>query len=448
MSAASDGKRLHRRVRYAPWAAALVPLGCLVAVMLRYSLDMPYLDQWEFVPLLAKSFEGPITLGDLWAQHNEHRLIFPRLIMLALAHLSRWNLRWELAANVVLGTALFLALAHLLRRTAARAGRVANPWLVPLLSLLVFSMSQWENWLLGWQLTEFLNILAAVLGIILLTRAPCRTRHFAGAIALGVVATYSFANGLLYWIVAAPALRTGPAPTQRRRGGLWAVAFLVTAASYLHGYSTPSYHPSLITMLQHPVHFAIYVLKYLGNPLVNWSGTGAAIAGAAGLAVFLGLERRLLRRHGRTPLVAPVALALYAIASAAITGVGRVGFGADQAMSPRYITFANLLWFANLSFVVLASIEHPPEAERRVRLPRAWLPALAVAGLLAFASLYGAYRWTERYHYRIEARGALLTGDDLEMLRRLHPEPEKILERRPLLERHGLTIFAPGRDGP
>ena len=427
-------------------ALAALPFLYLVAVMIRYHLDFPYLDQWEFVPLLEKSYAAHVTLGDLWAQHNEHRLIFPRFIMLVLAHASRWNIAWELAVNVVLGAGIFVSLVCLLKQTEKALASARLDWLVPLASLLVFSMSQWENWMLGWQLQELLNALAVVAGLILVSNPALRSGGFVAALALGVVAMYSFANGLLYWPIGLLALfLVLPAKSKAtsQRLAVWIAAGGLTGASYLYDYHPPAYHPSMWFLFQQPIEFLLYVLKYLGAPLVNWSGPGAALAGLFGLCLCAALVARIRRvRPYRFSLTVPyLALALYGVASAVITAIGRTGFGSDQAMSPRYVTFANLLWFSNIgltaSYLALVPSRLTPHARRRIAVSA----GLAIAFLLMFASLYGTYRWTERYHYRIGARTELLAGNDLDMLRRIHPEPNKIIQRRPMLQKRGLSVF-------
>jgi len=442
--------RNETRWRYVHVLVSLAPLAYLVGAMAWWRLDFPYLDQWELIPLLEKSCEGTVTLGDLWAQHNEHRLIFPRLIMLVLARLSDWNMAWELATNVVLGVGIFAVLACQLRRTEKAIDGFNGRWLLVLLSLLVFSMSQWENWMLGWQLQELLNVLAVVAGVVLLADAKRGWARFLGALCLGVVATYSFANGMLYWpvgLVTLAIVKPDDPRTHRARLAVWVVVAGVTAASYLYDYHRPEYHPSLWLAFAHPVAFAVYVLKYLGAPMVPFSETGAAVAGFVGLAGLCALPWRLVRTRAvlATALAPYLSLALYAVASAMITGLGRVGFGSTQAMSPRYITFANLVWVADIAFcwaLFRGAIDASKAPRRKAAMGVA---GLGLALLLALGSAYGTYRWTERYHYRIEARDELLRGDNDDLLRRIHPEPDKIKARRPVLRKYGLTVF---RDAP
>ncbi len=441
-----------------PYLLAALPFTWLTVAVIVYHLDFPYLDQWEFVPLLQKMYEGRLRPVDLWAQHNEHRLIFPRLLMLVMARLSNWNIGWELATNLVLGACLFVVLAWRIERTRSTAGRTELIWLLPIVSLFVFSMSQWENWFLGWQVQEFLNILAVACGLLLLSSNAERMSafRFAGACVAGIVATYSFANGLLFWPIGMAVVLVG-----RNRGdgeggrllwcGLWAVVGLITAASYLYDYQTPSYHPSLVLPFNQPLDYLVYVLTYLGAPLSNFSVGGAAFTGGAGIVFLVALTTVLVRlRNGQAQVWLPyVALAAYAVGSAAITGLGRVGFGAEQAMSPRYITFSNMLWIANLvlAVVVFGDMRSTGRVFERCPERSAKTAAATLAGvlvlLLLFCSAYGLYRWTERYNYRLEARQVLLDGTDTDMLSRIHPEPWKIIRRRPVLEKYRLSIFNP-----
>src|SRR5208282_4675420 len=77
---------------------ALLPLAFLIWMVSRYAVSVPFGDQWELVPLLEKTYHETLTFHDLWAQHNEHRILFPKIIMLGLAHLTGWNIYYELVA--------------------------------------------------------------------------------------------------------------------------------------------------------------------------------------------------------------------------------------------------------------------------------------------------------------------------------------------------------------
>jgi len=63
----------------------LLPPVLTFCFIYNYGITIPYWDQWEFVPLLEKLHNHTLTLNDLWSQHNEHRILFPKILMLLLA---------------------------------------------------------------------------------------------------------------------------------------------------------------------------------------------------------------------------------------------------------------------------------------------------------------------------------------------------------------------------
>ncbi len=90
-------------------------LGTLIYV---YGVDTPYWDEWDEVPsALVKQEAGNLHLSDLFAQHNEHRILFPRLIMLVTAHLTSWNVRAELFVIWLLACVCSFSLWRLSRAT-------------------------------------------------------------------------------------------------------------------------------------------------------------------------------------------------------------------------------------------------------------------------------------------------------------------------------------------
>lgn len=428
------------------WVLAALPFLYLVVMLVRYHLDAPYLDQWEFVPLLAKSYEGTISFNDLWAQHNEHRIIFPRIIMLILARLSHWNIAWELAANVVLALGLFAVLAHQINLTQKRLEIQGAIWLIPIVSLLVFSLSQWQNWFLGWQLTELLNVLAVTAGFLLLADPRFGWTRFTGALALGVVATHSFATGLAFWPIGLLSLFI-VVPDSRRalmvRVAVWALVGGATILSYVYGYHAPEHHPSVWIVLSRPFEYGLYVLKYLGSPIDASSGAGAALAALVALGVFCFYGAALVR-HYAVPLkhLAPyVSLGLYAVASAMMTGMGRLDFGGSQALSSRYVTFSSLLWVAVIVWVYVGIARERSREKRAFSKSAVMFLAILFAYCLVNNSVYGTFKWTERYRHKLPAQTELVSGANPDLLQRLHPNPEIVLERREILRKHGLSVF-------
>jgi hypothetical protein len=427
------------------WGLAILPALFLIFMLCRYSLDVPYLDQWEFAVLLGKALEGHTAFQDFWGLHNEHRPLFPRLLLLLLARLSHWNILWELWANLLCGVAIFAVSVYAWQRVAAaKASHAQYPVVLPL-SLLVFSMSQWQNWFFGWQVQEFMQILAVMLGLIFLDGDGLNARRVAGAVAMGIIATFSFASGLVFWPVGLLAilLKSQTSRVRRVRWVLsWTLVSLLVLSAYLYRFRTVDYHPAPWRPAELTASYTHYVLSFLGAPLATYSPVGSMLAGLLGLVLFAGLTVHLIRSRAAAmrDVALPICLAAFSLGAALMTGFGRIAFGVEQAMSSRYVTLANPLWIA---IVILMGLEGSLVVNQgRKTLRRLSISMLALlAFLIVCNAAYGTLKWTERYHYLAPARTALISGDDPAILQRLHPDPRIVIVRREILRRHKLSVF-------
>src|ERR1051325_5649941 len=97
--------------------AIVTPASLVIFVILRFGVDVPYWDDWAFVSLLERIHAGKLSIRDLFAQHNEHRMIFPRLVKLGLTHFTGWNTFYELFASWTFIALSFLVLWNLLQIT-------------------------------------------------------------------------------------------------------------------------------------------------------------------------------------------------------------------------------------------------------------------------------------------------------------------------------------------
>jgi hypothetical protein len=450
---AQHGLKINVRIllRLSVLIPALLPLFILVLNVAEYHVDVPFWDQWNFIPLLGQSYEQGLTLADLSGQHNEHRLLFPRLIMLGLARASRYNIVWELVVIILLASATFALLWHQFFRTAGALGYSGFPWPVPVISLLVFTLGQAENWLWGWQIQIYLNVLAVVAGFILLGDSPFRWTKYWCALGCGILATFSFANGLLFWPLGFLALILIPLENGRQRKqalALWTAATVGVAVSYLchFRYESPSGTP-WTQFLEHPGEYLKYLFIYLGRPVINYQEYALAI-GMIGLFLFGFLSLYLfLKKRDALPAYLPFFLfGLYSIGCGLLTGIGRVGFGSHQAMDGRYVPFSALIWVVNFVFLFILSQEI--RGRMRIRLKR--VLCLTGLGFLAFfiafwigrTSYRVGHRVFKSYHSRmLPAKHELLRGEDDELLLRLYNDAAYVRRGIEILKKHKLSAF-------
>lgn len=326
-----------------------LPLLILIVLVVLFAVNVPFWDQWELPVILQKYNEGTLGFSDFVAQHNEHRLLFPRLIMVGLAVVSGWNVNLEVVTSVVLAAVGMFFLYKILARSISKLSiRLVA---LGLLSLVFFSPLQQENWLWGWQIQWYLCILGLIVAVWALYAWQSQPwkRVIVAALA-AVVATYSLASGMFVWLVCLPLLWFVP---ELRRWVLpWLAMMAVGVGLHYVGYVDPAYHPSKTLFLDQPVQFVKYVTVYLVHPVIVdflWSFKMAVLYFGAILAGLMYIYK-YHRRELVTNLLPWLCLGLYGVMAAASTGISRLGFGLEQAYSSRYTTLSQFLL---LAFIVL-----------------------------------------------------------------------------------------------
>lgn len=426
--------------RILPLVVAVVPPALIVLAIRRAGAEIPIESHWDMLPIVERFVAGTLGFGDLWAQQNEHRCVLPWLAMLGLAHFTGWDMRAELYLNVVFSAAAVGVLAALIHRTTRPAGGALAPWLVLATSLLTFSLVKWENWLWGLSQAAFLVTVAACLTVgVLAWRGPTPS---GAALALLAAASgvLSFASGLVLLGIVPLGLLLDPRAPLRIRVRL-AAATLVGGAAlavvYVVGLRFPAKHPNPWLFLERPAAFAGYVLAYLGAPL-GWPDLSRSIVwGAVGVTVLAVAATWLWVRvrDARADVLPWILLAAWVLGSAAIVGVGRLGFGLGQALSSRYTTISSFFW---VSVAVVVGVLVATLVERRAAAARTTLAVVVGAVVLVIAaaasytsvwlrsehwvdSLERAHRWTlecVRFHREAPDACLVIAHPDVKLARR------------------------------
>lgn len=221
---------------------ALMQLAALVLVG-RYGNNVPFQDEWGLVPVLTG--RQPITLGFLWAQHNDHRIFLPRLLYFALLKLSGGDFRSVMLFNAVALGALAFAMIWVARRV-----RGQTSYADAFFPLALLHWGHYENILWSFQVQFVLSTtLAGVLLLIVVRYGDDLTR---GAVFLAGVCLLLLplcgANGLAYvpalalWLAYAGVVRWRRAGPGSKRDGLVLLAFALAAfalvAFYFVGYQS------------------------------------------------------------------------------------------------------------------------------------------------------------------------------------------------------------------
>ena len=401
---------------------------------------IPYWDMWWTYNYLVHP-DSPL-LTWLWTQHNEHRILIPKLFLMADFWLFQGREIFLLASILAV---LLIHAALLLWAFRTLAGMRGAIWrtAVGLTGLCVFSTTQWENFASGFQIAFVLVelfVTLSLVSVLVYLRTPRdkrQQRYLWIAILAAAAATCSLSNGIVVWLLLLLiALLEG---ASKWVAALIAALGATMIAAYLYHYSNVARHSNPLASLHQPLQLADYVVHYFGG-ICTWLGSTRVVffghlclAGAA-IIVCISLVRR-----ARDPLSLLLSgLVLFYVGTAVITGLGRLKFGNVQAQASRYEAFSLLVWLSiAMQLIRLAA-----------RYSRIFL--IVVQSLVLFLMA------TSFLHIKVPivgARGralrlntaamAIVTGAlDPVLLGWASPEMSSVLLNQPILKRLHKSVFA------
>jgi len=331
------------------WVAwALIALSALALLLFVaiYAVNGPEWDHVNSAEIFYRWDQGRFTLEYLFRQHNEHRKAAPRVVILGLGLLTRWRNPPEMYLHWALMCTTALVVYGAFRRELADKTH-AILLFVPMMFLLVSPRSY--DALLGDGFPHYLSILFLIAALRILAFSRRTWAALAGAIACGLVTSFSISNGLLVWpfgLVLMLADMRGARPEERGakspvgvwpRAIVWAIAGAITFAFYFHGYVDPGNHSSPRFILQHPTIALRHFLTLNGSVLAP-ATQSAEVFGAVLLFMYFGLFVTVAGDWWRNRERPPFGFWLVAIAvlSALLITANRAGFGVEQGLSSRY----------------------------------------------------------------------------------------------------------------
>ena len=423
------------------WLLVLIPAALPYLYVRAFGVNVVFADAWDMVLVFHKFFSGRLTFADLYAQHNEHRMFFPKGAELLVGLLTRYNN----VAEMYVVVSCFLITAVVLLVAFRREIGLPLIFFVPV-ALLIFSFRQYENMLFGFQISFAFTQTFGVLALYLLSsssRGNFGAYAFAAALGSATIASFSTAQGLLVW----PAgllgllLGLGARPGKKVLLVLWGLVGVAEWVAYFVDYHTPRGHPPLLDALGHIGTAPGYFLTLLGSALFwqpEHAYEGGLVIGCLALAMFLATYGRgVLRQH---PFW--ISLLFYSLLILATITLGRSGmFGVLQATASRYTTFS-VLAVASI-YALLAKMVFATTASvlRTVLLITLFGIILLSAGVSYRDGIEVGRAQevsTERAAHILETYGS---QPDARLVA-LYPRPETVRSRAPFLERLGYNVFS------
>ncbi|MDP9003736.1 MAG: hypothetical protein M3N12_02985 [Verrucomicrobiota bacterium] len=342
---------------------ALVPMIHTSNLVRKYGVEVPTLDDWAMAELIVKAHTGQLTFADIFAQQQEGRTILPKLIFVLSAARGHWDVREQMMISVVCCWLTVGGIWFLLRRAGLNLPAFAICfWLM---AVAVFSPAQYELWIFASGFPSFFPGLFVVAGLVAIGADIPILWKFLICAVLAIASSFSLPHGLLAWGLTFPAVFMIQS-VRRWRSWLvtWLIVCAICAVGYFWGYHKPEYLPAFAPAAS-AIEYAHFILEFLGGGLAyaskNSPEASATIFGAVQLALFFAALiyslRRLRDRVFMAKTIPWFALGFYAIGSAVLACLGRVGYGARYALASRYVTFSIFLALAVIALLAIVVTE-------------------------------------------------------------------------------------------
>jgi hypothetical protein len=401
------------------WAAVLGPPVFLFFAIQYSAITLPFWDHVELGRLMIQIHDEGFRLHMLWAPENHGRPLTYRLILLANAWLTRWDIRSEYVYVFGAIYGAFLLQFFILKRISRG---LLNPRFLPalaLLSLLSFSPAGHNNhW---WSLMLILNLghFFILVPLFAIALAPTSWKANLFSIMACWVATYTFTAGLVAFLAAAIVAQLFGSDRPGKfslRSAIWLSNIVLVLYLYLPGLppnggkGTPTFldlikfgvvylGAPVADLISYPFKGQFYVPPKLFLP--GLIGTVLCI-----LAVYFAVIYWDRLRQQESSALIFFSLALFAFGVAGLTAWGRAAFddyGIKTANSSRYTTFGTYLSYAFVYlFVVARENTHQiftgiPAARRR-KLCEAALGLFIVAASVSYFRSVHIYKESHAFN--------------------------------------------------
>lgn len=405
-----------------------------------YGVNVAIYDQWTFVPLIDKWETGNLTISDLATLYNDHKPFFPRLIMLFLAELTHYNNLAEMYFGWLL-VCLSCFVLFLIYKKHFGLTESSLLKFIPI-SWLIFSFGPFEHITYGWGFPTFLSLLCFLTMIHFLQESKTLDIHLLFSAICAFVASFSFANGLLLWVIGLFQILLSKSAKRVKMGSVWSLAWIFTYTLYFYDYTKPAHHPSLFYFLKYPLNSSIFLLINIGAPLssgvISAVPTGLILIVLSLYVLNFSLKRELAPYNAKW-----FSLILFSILSSIILVLGRAGGGFNYALASRFTTFT-VLGPAGI-YLLMINSQKMIESDKKKYILYGCMLCLICLGLAqsytkAIIEGEAARDFRKKVAYYLSTYK--FQPIETEYFSTIYPSPGEVRNGVKILEKKGMNIFA------
>ena len=418
----------------------LIQIALLVRRIVNDYSGALFWDEWDSrlamnVPLANLNFSL------FWQQHNEHRLVFSKILYYLDFVWFNGSNTPLLVINVILALFILFTFFKILELGYKHTDSNSATPQMYCLAIFSFSILQIENFSWGFQSSFFLSVLFPLLSFYFYIRYLIHERlalflltYLFSIFSIGTMASGNFS--ILVILLTAIFLKR---PLLEIFSHLLATLFLFGV--YFKDYSS-NHSSALETLIQHPDFIFRYVLVYFTNPIEQLINVQSHLLSTIFvLFLFLLLLKKTFEmfRTARYnwPSVVGLMIFVYSIMVATASAGGRFDFGTNQASASRYTTVSLIGWFGALLVITQKRHDHQDPS----RFNWYYLSFLVTILFIPFQIVNSAPANDVKFHRNFASIVLLQDILDDESSRALYPDSSRLKYLSEFLIKEEKTIF-------
>lgn len=317
----------------------LLPMILYLLLVFKLAVNIPFQDDYDAI-LSYINLSGAERLDLLFAQHNEHRIVFTKIISV-LTHQILGEVDFRIL--IFIGNASLVVILYVLYLLFKKLG-VPVLYFLPV-PYLLFSIRLWGNatWAMA-SIGNYYVLLFSLLSLFFFNKNGIASLVL--SMAFAVLASLTSGSGLfvfpilLIWAIitfkngkacdSSQVTASGNGSRNATRLIATLMTFLLVGYLYFESYEKPAHHPSIVNAFLNPIASITYFFGFLGSCIPY--KLPALLLGATSFISFCYLTYN--KQYKKTPILYSFALLL--IITAAVAAVTRSSFGVKQALSSRY----------------------------------------------------------------------------------------------------------------
>lgn len=405
--------------------------------------NIPTADEWDLSYFVERFYENKLTISDLMIPHNECRMPYPHIINLCILFMTRWHSFTLISFNLILLLVFYFTLrGYTYKAINPQKTQVFGVGFI-LVFLVIYSLKQYENIVLSFDLNYYLSVISAFWSLISLRKITWK--NIIISMIWAHIATYSYASGITVWpLIICLVWLLGNDSLQNKI--LYTLTVSVVFALNLVLYFN-DYHPAsstVITKSTNPVELVPYALAFLSNNFTTSSKT--AIILTLVQFVSIGLSMLVLLKNDKVKFFNAVPIYAYgfwAVIVGFMVAHGRASLGITQALSPRYCT---LSFPFTILFVIslIINIENI-SSMTKIKLFQKLSPTFLYL-IVAFFSFYQVkfVEMANQRNQKLEKALAYIRASNFEapeVKEMLYPDAEQLKHKVEIMKKYNLSLY-------